>query len=164
VRPSKLLMYLSGLAIEGMPLTMTCLSKGGYPKQDVSWYRGSVSTGNRLNASVSYVNNTLYDVTSTLAFNPTSQDDGVPYICQSSYRDNPRLDETSRHILKLACIKIVFVSTFNSCCITYLYLRYIKQFLFDNRRCSYQSMLHCGVGYKYNHLCFSCKIYTKNNI
>lgn len=109
MRPSKPAISLSGLVIEGKPLTLTCLSTGGYPKQDVNWYRGSVSIGNRLTGSVSFVNNTLtlYDVTSTLTFTPTSADDGVAYICQSSYSGEPQLIETSQQSLLLSCQYII---------------------------------------------------------
>jgi len=103
VRPSKPVISLSSPAVEGSPLTLTCVSTGGYPKQDVSWYRESVSPGNRLGGSVSFVNNTLYDVTSTLMFTPTNQDDGVTYICQSSYNDDSRLIQTSQHYILLLC-------------------------------------------------------------
>jgi len=102
VRPSKPVISLGGPAIEGKPLTLTCVSTGGYPRQNVSWYRGSVAPGNRLSASEWFVNNTLYDVISRLTFIPTIQDDGVLYICQSSYSDEPRLIETSHHNLLLA--------------------------------------------------------------
>jgi len=125
VRPSIPKIYLSGPAIEGIPLTMTCLSTGGYPQQDVSWYRGSVSTDHRLIASMSIVNNNLYDVNSTVTLTPTSQDDGVPYMCQSSYSGKPRFFETSQENLKLACINKnnCFVSRFNNCYTMYLPIR-----------------------------------------
>ena len=99
-------MSLSGPAIEGTPLTLTCLSTGGYPRQDVSWYRGSLSTGNRIGGPISFVNNGLYDVTSTINLTPTRQDDEVAYFCQSSYSNEPRLIETSQHNLLLACIDL----------------------------------------------------------
>ena len=103
VQPSKPVIYLSGMAIEGVTLTLTCLSIGGYPKQDVNWYRRIVSSVYRLNGSVSFEINNLYDVTNTLTFTPFRADDGVPYICQSSYSDEPRLNETSEHNVSLAC-------------------------------------------------------------
>ena len=103
VRPSKPVISLGGPAIEGKPLTLSCVSTGGYPRQDVNWYRGSVSPDNRLSGTISFVNNTLYNVTNTYMFTPTSADDRVLYICQSSYGDEPRLIETSNQNLLLAC-------------------------------------------------------------
>ena len=95
---------LSGPAIEGVSLTLTCLSTGGYPTQDLNWYRGSVSSVYRLTGTLhtSFGINNLYDVNNTLTFTPTRADDGVPYICQSSYSDEPRLIQTTHQNLLLA--------------------------------------------------------------
>ena len=105
VRPSEPVISLSGPAIEGVSLTLTCLSIGGYPTQDLNWYTGSVSSVYRLSGTLhtSFGINNLYDVNNTLTFTPTRADDGVPYICQSSYSDDPRLVETIQHTLLLGC-------------------------------------------------------------
>jgi len=95
-------------AIVGVSLTLTCLSAGGFPEQDVSWYRGSLFSYNQMSGNVSVAfKATLYDVTSTLKFTPTHQDDGVSYLCQSSYSSEVRLNDTSQHILKLACMNLL---------------------------------------------------------
>ncbi|XP_052783301.1 immunoglobulin kappa light chain-like isoform X1 [Mya arenaria] len=76
---------------EGAPLTLTCISAGGYPQQTVNWYRESVtSTPLRAGPPV-VVSGDLYNVTRSYTFTPTSSDDGKTYICQSSYSGEPQL-------------------------------------------------------------------------
>jgi len=78
--------------IQGKPTDMICRSERGYPQQSVDWFRNTVSSETLLSGVISFVtNNETYNVTNTLTFTPTSADDGVLFICQSSYSDEPRL-------------------------------------------------------------------------
>ena len=89
--------------IQGKPTKLHCLSEGGYPLQSVAWYKGTVSSGTRL-AGVNSFNtiNGLFNVTNTLTFTPTSADDGIQLICQSSYSDEPRLIEEAHTVIRIA--------------------------------------------------------------
>ena len=83
----------------GVPLTLTCLSANGYPQQTVDWYRGTVTDNNRLAGIVTIVHDGLFNVTNTLRFKPTSSDDGVKFICQSSYTGEPQLNRHAEVVL-----------------------------------------------------------------
>ncbi|WAR04164.1 HMCN2-like protein [Mya arenaria] len=76
---------------EGTQLTLTCLSAGGHPQQTVNWYRGSVTSTPLQAGPPNVVSGDLFNVTRSYSFTPTSSDDGVMYICQSSYSGEPHL-------------------------------------------------------------------------
>jgi len=100
VRPETPTITSPTVYVQGSPTTLTCLSIGGYPQQSVDWYRNTVSIGTRLTGAINVVtNNETYNVTNTLTFTPTSADDGVLFICQSSYSDEPRLIEEAHIII-----------------------------------------------------------------
>ena len=91
------------LGIEGTSLNLICQSKGGYPQQKVEWYRGTVTNVNLLEGPSTVDSGDLYNVTRTYTFDPRSTDDGVMFICQSSYSGDPRMEGTSNVTLELAC-------------------------------------------------------------
>jgi len=100
VRPNKPKIVSPRVFIEGNSTNLTCLSIGGYPQQSVDWYRNTVSSGTRLTGAIKVdTNNETYNVTNTLTFIPTSADDGILFICQSSYSDEPRLIEEAHTII-----------------------------------------------------------------
>jgi len=55
------------------------------PQQTVEWHRGTVNNNNRLTGNVTVVQDQLFNVTNTITLTTTSSDDGVKFICQSSY-------------------------------------------------------------------------------
>ena len=75
----------------GVPLTLTCLSVGGYPQQTVDWYRETISDNNRLDGNVTAVQDGLFNVTNRLTFTPNISDNGVKFVCQSTYTGAPQL-------------------------------------------------------------------------
>ena len=90
--------------IEGVPLTLTCQSTGGYPQQTVDWFKGTRAvplTGCGNPSAV--LTNGLYHVNRSCTFTPTEADDGVILICQSSYNVTPTLAEDSSAVLRLDC-------------------------------------------------------------
>jgi len=97
----------------GVPLTLTCLSANGYPQQTVDWYRGTVSKNYRLAGNVTVVQDGLFNVTNTLTLTPTSSDDGVKFICQSSYTGEPQL-------IRQADVVLGIKSTNYGCSLKYL--------------------------------------------
>ena len=101
MRPYEPTTIAPGVFIENQPTNLTCLSIGGYPQQSVDWYRNTVSNETRLSGTITVdTNNETYNVTSTLTFTPTSADNGVLFICQSSYSDEPRLIEEAHTIIR----------------------------------------------------------------
>ena len=99
----------------GVPLTLFCLSVGGYPQQTVEWYRVTVTDNKRLAGTVTAVQDELFNVTNTLTFTPTSSDDGVKFICQSSYTGEPQLIRQAEVVLgilstNLSYSQIYFIS------------------------------------------------------
>ena len=91
------------LGNEGTSLNLICQSMGGYPQQKLEWFRGSVTNVNLLAGPLTVESGDLYNVTRTYTFNPRSTDDGVMFICQSSYSGDPRMEGTSYVTLELAC-------------------------------------------------------------
>ena len=74
------------------PTNLIRLSEGGYPQQSVYLYKNTVSSETRLTGAIKVeTNNERHDVTNTLTFAPTHDDDGVLFICQPSYSEQPRL-------------------------------------------------------------------------
>ncbi|WAR05151.1 TITIN-like protein, partial [Mya arenaria] len=81
---------------EGTPLTLTCISVGGYPQQTVKWYRESVTSTPLQPGLPVIVYADLFNITSSHTFTPTSLDDGLTYICQSSYSGEPQLIRSTK--------------------------------------------------------------------
>jgi len=101
VRPETPTITSPTVYVQGRPTTLTCLSIGSYPQQSVDWFKNTVSNETLLSGVISIVtNNETYNVTNTLTFTPTSADDGVLFICQSSYSDEPRLIEEAHIIMR----------------------------------------------------------------
>ena len=101
VRPYDLTITSPRVFIEGKSTHLTCLSVGGYPQQSVDWYRNTITIGTRLTGAINVVtNNKTYNVTNTLTFTPTRADDGILFICQSSYSDEPRLVGEAHSIIR----------------------------------------------------------------
>jgi len=91
-----------------MPITLTCLSAGGYPQQIVDWYkRGETPT--KLNSnSCTYLpiydtTVDLFNVTVTCTFTPTSIDNGLKVFCQSTYDEEPTLLQYTEANIEFAC-------------------------------------------------------------
>jgi len=102
VRPHEPTITSPTVFIQGIPTTVTCLSEDGYPQQSVDWFRNTVSSETLLSGVISVdTNNETYNVRNTLTFTPTQGDDGVLFICQSSYSDEPRLIENSSTVIRL---------------------------------------------------------------
>jgi len=100
VRPREPTITSPAVFIENQPTNLTCLSIGGYPQQSVDWYRNTVSGGTRLTGAIKVdTNNETYNVTNTLTFTPTRTDEGILFICQSSYSDEPRVIEVAHTII-----------------------------------------------------------------
>jgi len=103
VRPYEPKLTSPTVFIQGKPTKLRCLSEGGHPEPSVDWYRNTVSSGTRLAGVISgYSFSGVYGVTNTLTFAPTSADDGIQLICQSSYSDEPRLIEEAHTVIRLA--------------------------------------------------------------
>ena len=51
----------------------------------MEWHRGTVNNNNRLTGNVTVVQDQLFNVTNTITLTTTSSDNGVKFICQSSY-------------------------------------------------------------------------------
>ena len=107
VRPSPPVISLSGSAIEGVSLTLICLSTGGYPQQTLDWYLvryGQAPTllGHCNTTSMHDDVNDLYNVTSSCTFTPTDGDNGATFLCQSSYSGDPQLEESMEVQLLIA--------------------------------------------------------------
>ena len=93
-------------ATTGTPLTVTCLSVGGYPQQTVSWYKYQIGENptKLSNCNSMVVNQTLYNVSEICTLTPTQDDKGARLYCQSSYTGDPPLLEKSDEVqLQLLC-------------------------------------------------------------
>ncbi|XP_060578471.1 cell adhesion molecule 2-like [Ruditapes philippinarum] len=88
---------------ESQVTSLVCISSGGYPQPLVQWYRGNTGTQPITSSSAVSTGNNSYNVTQTYTFTPQRQDDGVKYICQSSFRTAPRHISTSSVELFLYC-------------------------------------------------------------
>ena len=62
-----------------------------------------MADANRLAGSTTFVSGELFNVTSTFTFAPRNTDDGVTFICQSSFSGEPFLKDRSNVALELAC-------------------------------------------------------------
>lgn len=77
--------------VQGNPLTLECISSGGYPLQTVNWYKDSVTSA-PLNSESSHLTFAgQYNVTTRYSFKPGRTNDRQLYICQSSYFTEPSL-------------------------------------------------------------------------
>ena len=86
----------------GTPLTVTCLSVGGYPRQTVGLYKYQTGQNHTKLVdcnSTSPLNQGLYDVTATCTLTPIQEDKGAKLYCQSSYTGEPTLLEKSDEVL-----------------------------------------------------------------
>ena len=83
--------------------TLVCTSSGGYPQPNVEWYRENTGTQPLTSSSSVNEGNNSYTVIQTYRFTPQRQDDGVKYICQSSFPTQPRHIATTSAELLLNC-------------------------------------------------------------
>jgi len=68
----------------------------------VEWFRGSNSSVNRLSGFVtSETVDDMFNVENTVTLTPDNTDDGVSFICQSSYVGEPRLINSAALVLQL---------------------------------------------------------------
>ena len=68
----------------------------------MEWFRGSNSSVNRLSGIVtSETVDDLFNVENTVTLTPDNTDDGVSFICQSSYVGVPRLINSAALVLHL---------------------------------------------------------------
>ena len=80
--------------------SLVCTSSGGYPQPHVEWYRGNTGTQPLISSSSVNKGSDYFNVTQTYTFTPQRQDDGVKYICQSSFQTAPRhISTTSAELL-----------------------------------------------------------------
>ena len=90
----------------GMPITLTCLSAGGYPQQMVDWYKRGVTLTKLNSCTYLPIYDTtveLFNVTVACTFTPTSVDHLATLFCQSTYDDEPALLQYTDVKFKLAC-------------------------------------------------------------
>jgi len=102
----------STTGIQGEPMTLTCMSTGGFPPQSVDWYRGSTTGSVLTNCMVqhAYVQ-TLYNVNKSCTITPTN--DGETFFCVTSYSDAPQLVDIAEVTLRLESMFTLFY-VFNS--------------------------------------------------
>jgi len=105
VRADKPRIITPTVVVQGRPTTISCISTNGYPQQTLEWFSGTVSSATRLSNATTVVDVLeagLFNVSSTLIFTPTEASDGVVFICQSSYSDEPRLIEQEHVFVNVA--------------------------------------------------------------
>jgi len=95
--------------IVDVPLTLTCVSRGGYPQQTVDWYKGAANEIPSGCGVTNYVlENDLYTAERACTFTPTKTDNNAMFMCQSSYSGTPALAVNASAVLILQC-KILFL-------------------------------------------------------
>ncbi|XP_053372824.1 cell adhesion molecule 3-like [Mercenaria mercenaria] len=77
-------------ATESQVTSLICVSSGGYPEPLVEWYRGNTGTKPLISTSTVTAGTRSYNVSEKYTFTPERQDDGTRYICQSSFKTDPR--------------------------------------------------------------------------
>ena len=96
--------FISGY--EDTPLTLFCLSAGGFPEQTVYWYWIGVEQTKINNCTTDtkhdHISNT-YNVTNTCIIRPAREQNNDTFRCQSSYIDPPFLIEFTEVVLQLIC-------------------------------------------------------------
>ena len=90
----------STTGIQGEPMTLTCMSIGGYPRQNVDWYSGSTFGSVLTNCTVqhAYVQ-TLHNVNKSCTI--TATNDNEKFLCVTAYSDAPQLVDTTEVTLRL---------------------------------------------------------------
>ncbi|XP_053409347.1 sialoadhesin-like [Mercenaria mercenaria] len=73
---------------EGVALTLTCRSSGGFPASDMVWMKGSTHLQTSKNET--YINSSeTYNIIGSHTFMPSSSDDGVQFICKTLFEIGP---------------------------------------------------------------------------
>jgi len=98
---------------EDVPLTLSCLSVGGFPEQTVDWYRlDEVQTKlNNCTTGTKHDNiSNTYNVTQTCVIRPVREHNNDTFVCKSSYNNAPVLIGVTEIVLQLICKYIHVVS------------------------------------------------------
>ena len=86
--------------LEDQSVTITCISRGGYPEPYLDIYKGTIKLYSSRKAANETDNTITVTITSTL--NATRENDGVNVTCESSY-NQPGTNKTTAAILYLSC-------------------------------------------------------------